>query len=69
VACRFQNFLLTLMTSRGVPMLLGGDEFGRTQDGNNNAYCQDNETGEEPLLEDSEKYSLSARSCAIIVLR
>ncbi len=39
-----KNFLLTLMVSRGVPMLLGGDEFCRTQGGNNNAYCQDNET-------------------------
>ena len=38
-----KNLLATLMLSRGVPMLLGGDEFGRTQHGNNNAYCQDNE--------------------------
>ncbi|NET42518.1 glycogen debranching protein GlgX [Okeania sp. SIO2B3] len=37
-----RNFLVTLMLSQGVPMLLGGDEFGRTQKGNNNAYCQDN---------------------------
>ncbi len=37
-----KNFLLTLFISRGVPMLLGGDEFRRTQKGNNNAYCQDN---------------------------
>ena len=36
--------LTTLMLSFGVPMLLGGDEMGRTQDGNNNAYCQDNQT-------------------------
>jgi isoamylase len=41
---QIKNFLLTLMISRGVPMLLGGDEFRRTQGGNNNAYCQDNET-------------------------
>jgi len=41
---QIKNFLLTLMISRGVPMLLGGDEFRRTQRGNNNAYCQDNET-------------------------
>jgi glycogen operon protein len=41
---RIKNFLLTLLISRGVPMLLGGDEFRRTQGGNNNAYCQDNET-------------------------
>ncbi|MGH7199958.1 MAG: glycogen debranching protein GlgX, partial [Planctomycetaceae bacterium] len=36
-------FLATLMFSQGVPMLLAGDEMGHTQDGNNNAYCQDNE--------------------------
>jgi glycogen operon protein len=41
---QIKNFLLTLLISRGVPMLLGGDEFRRTQRGNNNAYCQDNET-------------------------
>jgi isoamylase len=39
-----RNFLATLMLSEGVPMLVGGDELGRTQQGNNNAYCQDNET-------------------------
>jgi glycogen operon protein len=39
-----RNLLASLMLSQGVPMLLGGDEFGRTQRGNNNAYCQDNET-------------------------
>jgi isoamylase len=39
--CR--NFLTTLFLSQGVPMLPGGDERGRTQNGNNNAYCQDNE--------------------------
>ncbi|MEJ2010562.1 MAG: alpha-amylase family glycosyl hydrolase, partial [Acidobacteriota bacterium] len=38
-----RNFLATLLLSQGVPMLLGGDEIGRTQKGNNNAYCQDNE--------------------------
>ncbi|HKU37080.1 MAG TPA: malto-oligosyltrehalose synthase, partial [Polyangiales bacterium] len=38
-----RNLLLTLFLSQGTPMLLGGDEFGRTQRGNNNAYCQDNE--------------------------
>ncbi len=38
-----RNFLATLFLSQGVPMLLGGDEIGRTQRGNNNAYCQDNE--------------------------
>jgi isoamylase len=38
-----RNFLATLFLSQGVPMLCGGDELGRTQSGNNNAYCQDNE--------------------------
>jgi isoamylase len=38
-----RNFLATLILSQGVPMLLAGDEIGRTQQGNNNAYCQDNE--------------------------
>src|SRR5437016_814081 len=38
-----RNFLTTLFLSEGVPMFLGGDEWGRTQKGNNNAYCQDNE--------------------------
>ncbi len=39
-----RNFIATLMLSQGVPMILAGDEIGRTQKGNNNAYCQDNET-------------------------
>ncbi|WP_344606771.1 glycogen debranching protein GlgX [Sporichthya brevicatena] len=39
-----RNFIATLMLSQGVPMLLHGDEIGRTQRGNNNTYCQDNET-------------------------
>ena len=38
-----RNFVATLLLSQGVPMLLGGDEFGRTQRGSNNAYCQDND--------------------------
>ncbi|MBV8759464.1 MAG: glycogen debranching protein GlgX [Deltaproteobacteria bacterium] len=53
-----RNFLATLFLSQGVPMLLGGDEIGRTQQGNNNAYCQDNEiswfdwkTADKDLLE------------------
>ncbi len=40
---RIRTFLATLFISQGVPMLCGGDEMGRTQQGNNNAYCQDNE--------------------------
>jgi isoamylase len=46
LACRTnqqRSFMATLLLSQGVPMILGGDEVGRTQRGNNNAYCQDNE--------------------------
>lgn len=39
---QMRNFVALLMTARGTPMLLGGDEMARTQGGNNNAYCQDN---------------------------
>jgi glycogen operon protein len=42
-ARQLRNFLATLFLSQGVPMLLAGDEINRTQGGNNNAYCQDNE--------------------------
>src|SRR5207248_11357758 len=38
-----RNLVATLLLSQGVPMLLGGDELGRTQNGNNNAWCQDSE--------------------------
>jgi glycogen operon protein len=41
---QLRNFFATMMVSLGTPMILGGDEFARTQNGNNNAYCQDNET-------------------------
>jgi glycogen operon protein len=40
---QMRNFLATLLLSQGTPMILAGDEFARTQRGNNNAYCQDNE--------------------------
>jgi isoamylase len=43
-ARQMRNLLATLLVSQGTPMLLGGDEFGRSQGGNNNAYAQDNET-------------------------
>jgi isoamylase len=42
-ASQQRNFLATLMVSKGVPMLVHGDELGRTQEGNNNAYCQDSD--------------------------
>jgi len=57
-----RNFLATLFLSQGIPMLLHGDEIGRTQQGNNNAYCQDNErswvdwaNADEELLEFTRK--------------
>jgi isoamylase len=59
-----RNLLATLLLSQGIPMLLAGDELGRTQRGNNNAYCQDNElswihwTG---LSEDDEAFYLFVR--------
>ncbi|MCQ2116956.1 MAG: isoamylase [Bacteroidales bacterium] len=40
---QIKNFITLLMVSRGIPMILAGDEFGNSQKGNNNAYCQDNE--------------------------
>ncbi len=43
-ARRRRNFMATLMLSQGTPMILAGDEIGNSQSGNNNAYCQDNET-------------------------
>ena len=66
---QLRNLLATLMFSQGVPMFLAGDEFGRTQNGNNNAYCQDNEISwvnwhlndaQKELLEFS-KYVISLR--------
>ena len=42
--CQMRNMLATLLLSQGIPMICGGDEIGRTQGGNNNAYAQDNET-------------------------
>src|SRR5699024_172274 len=42
---QMRNAVLLLMLSQGTPLLLGGDEFGNSQGGNNNAYCQDNATG------------------------
>ena len=54
---QIKNFLSTLMLSQGVPMLVSGDEVRRTQKGNNNAYCQDNETSwfDWRLVEKNEK--------------
>ncbi|PSK97992.1 glycogen operon protein [Murinocardiopsis flavida] len=64
-----RNILATLMLSQGVPMLLHGDEMGRTQNGNNNVYCQDNELSwvDWSLAEDNA--DLVAFTRAIIALR
>jgi glycogen operon protein len=59
-----RNFLATLLLSEGTPMLLAGDEFGRSQNGNNNAYCQDNEINWidwESVGEDGQKLRLFVR--------
>ncbi len=57
------NLLASLMLSQGTPMLLAGDEFGNSQDGNNNAYAQDNETGwlDWSGLEDDPEFALEVR--------
>ncbi|HUJ60683.1 MAG TPA: glycogen debranching protein GlgX [Kofleriaceae bacterium] len=65
---QIKNFLLTLAVSRGVPMLLAGDELGRTQRGNNNAYCQDNETSWidwSPLARDADVHRFARAALAL----
>ncbi|MFJ3169823.1 glycogen debranching protein GlgX [Streptomyces roseus] len=68
---QLRNLLTTLLLSTGVPMLVAGDEFGRTQGGNNNAYCQDNETGwvDWSLLEDPVWQELFALAARLVALR
>jgi isoamylase len=66
---QMRNFLATLFFSQGVPMLLHGDEIGRTQQGNNNAYCQDNEIAWMNWLLDDEAQSLLAFTERVIALR
>ena len=69
---RLQRAMLaTLFLAQGTPMLLGGDEFGRTQHGNNNAYCQDNETSwiDWSSLEKPEGKSLAAFVARVAALR
>lgn len=64
-----RNFLTLLFLSQGVPMLCGGDEIGRTQSGNNNAYCQDNEIGWFDWNLDHRQHSLLVFVRALIALR
>ncbi|MEV6670351.1 glycogen debranching protein GlgX [Streptomyces sp. NPDC051162] len=66
-----RNLLTTLLLSTGVPMLVAGDEMGRTQGGNNNAYCQDNDTSwiDWSLLEDPGWRALAELSGRLLALR
>jgi glycogen operon protein len=64
-----RNFLATLFLSQGVPMLSGGDELGRTQRGNNNAYCQDNELSWTDWSLDDDAEALLAFTTRLIALR
>lgn len=64
-----RNFLATLLLSQGTPMLLAGDEFGRTQQGNNNAYCQDNELAWVDWAADDTEQKLFAFTQELIALR
>jgi glycogen operon protein len=66
---QMRNFLATLFFSQGVPMLTAGDETGRTQGGNNNAYCQDNEISWLPWEWDSEGMALLEFTRQVIALR
>ncbi|MGH3443796.1 MAG: glycogen debranching protein, partial [Nocardioidaceae bacterium] len=64
-----RNFLITLLLSQGVPMLLHGDEVGRSQGGNNNVYCQDNETSWMPWELADWQQGLLEFSSRLIALR
>jgi glycogen operon protein len=66
---QMRNLLATLLLSQGVPMLSGGDEFGRSQNGNNNAYCQDNEISWYDWTSTPEKESLLDFTSKLIQLR
>jgi glycogen operon protein len=66
---QMRNFLATLLLSQGVPMISGGDEIGRTQKGNNNAYCQDNEISWYDWAPTEEKEALVSFTCRLIEMR
>ncbi|MDA8029199.1 MAG: glycogen debranching protein GlgX [Nitrospiraceae bacterium] len=66
---QMRNFLSTLMLSQGVPMICGGDEIARSQQGNNNAYCQDNETTWYDWSLSSDQKNLLAFTRSLIRLR
>ncbi len=64
-----RNFLATLLLSQGVPMICGGDELGRTQGGNNNAYCQDNEISWYDWNLDDDQRALVDFTARLVALR
>jgi len=64
-----RNMLVTLLLSQGVPMLLGGDEFSRSQGGNNNAWCQDNEISWYDWERDEHQLQMLAFTKRVIALR
>jgi glycogen operon protein len=66
---QMRNFLATLLFSQGVPMLRGGDESGQTQQGNNNAYCQDNEVSWLPWDLNADQKALLEFSRTVIRMR
>jgi isoamylase len=66
---QMRNLLTTLMFSQGVPMISGGDEIARTQNGNNNAYCQDNLTSWYDWTPTQEKEALVSFTCRLIEMR
>jgi len=64
-----RNLLATLAFSQGIPMLTAGDEIGRTQDGNNNAYCQDSEVSWLDWTTDADRRALLAFTARVLALR
>ena len=64
-----RNFLATLLLSQGTPMICGGDEIGRTQRGNNNAYCQDDETSWYDWELDDERRALLDFTRKLVAIR
>jgi isoamylase len=64
-----RNLMATLLLSQGVPMVLGGDELGHTQSGNNNAYCQDNELSWLDWQLDEEQEAFLEFTCRLIAVR
>ncbi len=66
---QMRNLMATVLLSQGTPMICGGDEIGRTQRGNNNAYCQDNETSWFDWCLDRDQEAMLAFTRRLIALR